>query len=430
MFQSLKAYWQSFFGGGTAGERAQPEVRRYEPRQSMPARDESALRETLMVGLRLFHAGHRQEAIPALKHVLASPLRVPSYRLTAAGLLAETHRGLGDFVTAEQFYRLSIDESEAVLPDERRGNEWYEHYRPRAQLGLVTVLRRTLSSDHERFRSLLRIARDEFASYPALDLMAQLNAVEGLYFRQLGDIEGAIERLKEGIEGIRDVDPPYLFLHPEHFEALLVLAYLCSPSATLMASRMARDVLKAERGPWSTAVAAAGLLHLRLRRIDTEQPANGIDKVADQKQIDELLEVLADNARFEGDPLLLTEEVMLCLACNIAGQKQHAAAKCVDRLAELWDDLPQPLVALRAVELGSLAAPMIAVDCFPPTAETLLERGRVALEKLRGQLASYGCEARLQDQWYAILRKQVAPTTSLACWNSEPLQHLRARIWP
>src|SRR4051794_19945360 len=124
--------------------------------RSEPRPDWIRLRETLDEGMRLFHAGDRVLAIPALDAVLRNPVHVPSFRLAAAGLLAETYRGAGEFARAQQYYVLAMGESEAIPRDERPRNEWYAHYRPRVQLGLITALRRGLDDGHERMRQLMR----------------------------------------------------------------------------------------------------------------------------------------------------------------------------------------------------------------------------------------------------------------------------------
>lgn len=419
MFEILQDRWNSMFG------RANAQPSRRAPRgldRAGPSNEEGALLEIFHLGVRCFHEGSRRQAIPLFEQVLAHRLRVPTFRLTSAALLAETYRGLGAFVRAEQFYKLSIGESEAVPRQERSGNEWFEHYRPRAHLGLLMTLRRTLSKDHDQIRSLLSNSRDEFARYPAPDLMAQLNVVEGLYYRQLGDFAGANDRLLAGAEAVRDLVVPYfLFLNPEHIECLLLLSCLCTPSETPRASRIARQELRSERSPWSAAVAAAGMLHLKLRR-------NDMGSISDAEG---LLDRLEKNAAFEADPFLLTEGIMLRIACAVACQRLSTVPRELGELAaSLKADVPPPILVLRAVELGSLAAPLSDAGCLDADAKGLLAEGRSVLERLSSRLESYGCGPKIQQQWKAVMNLHNLDRPFWELWNSDAVWALRARVWP
>ena len=431
MARKITEYFRELFG---SPERVPEQVNGSSRLLELPlSQEERALieaRELLEVGIRFFQGGHQDVALEALRKVLDYPVPFPSLRMTAACLTGEIRRGLGDFRGAEQHYRSCVEESRAIPAHQRTGNQWYEHYRPRAQLGMITVLRRTLCPDHDRIRSLLLDARDEFRELPAPDLMAQLNVAEGLYERQLGRVDSGAQNLLAGIEGAKGIEPPFLFLQPEQFEALLALTCLCSPVTFLRASRIAKRLLAESRDRWSTGAATIALLHLNLRRLGRRDgAANELDDSAEL--IESLLGELKRAAEDQLDPYLLSELSLLNIVWGLlCGEKGRVLPWCNLLLDSTASGLP-PLSVLRGVEVGGLCAGFsrIGVDVHSELG-ALFAGGREAIDSLEDRFESYGCDSDLRSRWRDLLERRKPDPHFMAVWHSKELLALRARALP
>lgn len=395
-------------------------------------------RERLGYAMRLFQVqtGQRQLAVGVLTKLLAEPLRVPSFRLAAACLLGEIFRGQADFARAQQYYELSMQEAEAIPEEQRNENDWYVHYRPRALLGLALTMRRNLHAPEE-IRTLLKEARDRFAALDSADLPAQLMVLEGLLNRQLGDADGAQVLLRDALQGLRRLSPPFLLLWPEHIQALLAQTYLLSNSGRALAAKQARELLNStDSGPWTLAVAASVLLHLRLDlllsdrarpdeiRAELAAPEPGAPKT--------LLQRLHAAAAAEGDPFLLTESAALHAAWYGAAGDLDAVAEHIARLETHSRGAIAPLVVLRAVEASALwqscgleEAPAI------PALHALRLRGRQALDEIAAALPAYQCSADHTRKWRQCLSGGALLTQEESSyWLGEELLALRNCTWP
>jgi hypothetical protein len=390
--------------------------------------EETVVHETLWVGINLFQEGRWPEAVSYFDRVLTVRTRVPSYRLAAACLAAECHRGQGDFSRAEQYYQLAIDESETVT--EKHHNDWYTHYRPRAQFGLITVLRRTLSDEHDRIAGLIAGARELFQTFASRDLPAQVCGVEGLYCRQLGDIPGSVRRIVQGIQSIDGLPPPYLFLSPEHLEALLALTYLCSDGSAVLASDTAARVFTRKCGPWSTAVAAATMLHIHFQQRAEEMAERTGRGRGRNDEVEGWFRTLNRAARQERDPLLLSEDLLLRVVRAVEAGDRGLAEAPLKELGASLDVAPLALVLLRGVEVGVLAPGIFGDDGWPAEVGAILERGIAALNELQGRLVTYRFPRAMADRCRAVLGGAVLPGAPLELWSSEPVRLLRCRAWP
>ena len=424
MLENISNYWKSVIGSPNTTSTSKGS-QRMTRRQMIEL---NKLREILMIGLRFFHAGRRTESIMPCEQVLNYHLQYPTFRMVAACLLGETYRGLGDFVKAEQYYELSVSQSELIPQESRRGNEWYEHYRPRAQFGLITVMRRMLSDEHDEIKQTLKDTKQQYQDYPNADLLAQLNVVEGLYLRQLGEVESSIDSIQTGMDGIIEVAPPYLFLEPEHFEALLLLSYVPLPSYTLQALRLSKNIIKKEEGTWSSAVAYIGLLHLQYRRILSA--SYEITK-KDINEISGWFYKLNENAAFEKDPLLMSEIMILQVIWSVIINDGEGIEELTEELMDyLEEHATTQIWLLRSLEMSSISGLLAENNyCSVDKLEWLLSKGRESLSKLTPQLKSYRCQQKLLDYWSKLLA-DVYTNSSLHEWDSEPLRLLRLRLWP
>jgi hypothetical protein len=390
--------------------------------------------ESLHRGLRLFHDGMRDLAMEPLATVLRSPHGFPAWRLAAAGLLAETYRGNADFRRAEHYYRTGLAEADAIPAAQRSGNEWYLHYRPRCALGLITVLRRLVSPDHETIMSELRDTRDLAQHLAIPDLTCQLSAVEGVYRRQCGDLDGAASLLCEARDRMADLEG-FCYWHPEHVEALLLQVQLLMASGRALVRRGARMLLdNPSVRTWGRAVAAASLLHLQLDRMLERDAllAHFVEAAEDHTRdgAGHLLEMLETNAREEGDPLLESESLILHLAWRWAAGRTDTTAAAAGELLETVRRAPPILAVLRGSEVRVLAS------MFPRAAAhvegaltTLAQRGTQALNDLRAPIASYGYGAGAMATW-ADLLETTARRAPLTGWLDGPLSALRCLAWP
>ncbi|MCK6692203.1 MAG: hypothetical protein L6Q97_08890 [Thermoanaerobaculia bacterium] len=393
--------------------------------------------EQLRSAMTMFTAGYRQETIPFFESTLNNPAADAAVRTVASCLLGEAFRGTGNFGKAQQYYELAIRESDTI-PEAMQGlNEFVQHYRPRAFCGLLTVYRRTLFDDHERIKSLIREIKSDFNIFPIEDLPAQVSLMEGLYLRQLGDIQGSLSCISEGLESIRNAAKSssyFLFLHPEHFEALLLVSHLCAPGNNFHVRKLSREIMQANRGPWSLAFAAAAQLHLHLRQAADGEFSNfsANEFGQENEKVSELIAKLQKNARFEKDPLLLTECAMLSLIWYLLMEDFVPARRELNTLKKILPDCAQPMVLLRAVEIGALRRELELSGLIPdPGVEDILSLGRNALTELAKPLESYGCSDVLLQNWKTLLGGEPAGAGFLLeRWASEELIALRCRVWP
>lgn len=395
------------------------------------------VQEQLRVAMSFFTNGYREEAMPFCEQILKNQAADASKRVVAHCLLGEIFRGKGDFGRAQQQYELAIRESDSIPESRQALDEFVRHYRPRAFCGLLTVYRRTLFDDHEKIRKLLTEIKSDFSLFAIEDLPAQVNLMEGLYLRQLGDVEVSIACISEGLESVRNASTPYfLFLHPEHFEALLLISHLCLPGNNVHVRKLSREILKATRGPWSLAFAAAAQLHLHFR-----QAANGEfthfgsnEFGQEREKAVELMTVFQKNARFENDPLLLTECSMLSLVWHLLVEDFSQARRELVRLKNWLADGSPPLVLLRAVELGSLRHELEIAGLQSDSAiEFMLELGRGAFAELSKPLRSYGCADESCRFWKSLLAAEPPRRPNgfiLEIWASNEITELRNRVWP
>jgi hypothetical protein len=393
----------------------------------------SRVRETLERGMRLFHDGMRDLAMEPLATVLRNPQGFPSWRLAAAGLLAEAYRGRGDFLRAEHYYRIGLAEAGAIDAAERPVNEWYLHYRPRCALGLITALRRLISSDHRTISAELRATRDLAHHVSIPDLPWQLGAVDGVYRRQCGDLDGSVNLLREALDGMTGLEG-FCYWYPEHVEALLVQVRLLQVSSRAVVRRDARSLLdSATAGPWSKAVAAACHLHLQLDRMVTRRAtaAQFIDALRDRTRgAGHLLDVLATNARDEGDPLLESESLILHLAWHLACGRTDTIAKLASELVEILTRAPSILSILRGCEARVLVGLFSGADTrIAPAIAELLHRGSRLLPTLRVSIASYGYSTDMVTAWTELLDVTARPA-QVTGWLDGPLVALRCLAWP
>lgn len=393
--------------------------------------------EQLRSAITMFTAGYREDTIPFFESVLNNPAADAAARTVASCLLGETFRGTGNFGKAQQYYELAIRESDTI-PEAMQGlNEFVRHYRPRAFCGLLTVYRRTLFDDHEKIKSLIREIKSNFNLFPIEDLPAQASLMDGLYLRQLGDVPGSLACIAEGLEGIRvaaQSRPYFLFLHPEHFEALLLVSHLCAPGNNFHIRKLSREILKANRGPWSLAFAAAAQLHLHLRRAADGEFSNFSANEFGQESdtVSELIAQMQKNARFENDPLLLTECAMLSLIWYMMTEDFGQARRELNTLKKILPACAQPTILLRAVETGALRRELeLAGLLSDPGVDDILGLGQNALAELAQPLVSYGCSDFLIQNWEATLgAAQAGAGFLLERWASEELTELRCRVWP
>lgn len=389
---------------------------------------------TLHRGMRLFHDSMRELAIEPLAMVLRNPQGIPSWRLAAAGLLAETYRGQGNFLRAEHYYRVALAEAEAIPGAERPHNEWYLHYRPRCALGLITVLRRLLSSDHRTIAAQLRATRDLAGHVAIPDLSGQLSAVEGVYRRQCGDLDGAASLLRDACQSLADRDD-CCYWDPEHVEAMLLQVQLLICSGRALVGRAARKLLEDPTvRAWSKAVAAACYLHLRLERMleCDSTPAQFAQAAEDHTEsgIGHLLAVLAHNAQEDGDPLLVSEAQILGLAWQLPAGRCDAVDRFAASLAEIVEHTPPILGVLRGCELRVLLSLLPGVAAGVEARFTrVLQHASESLRFLHASIVSYGHGADQVADWAKLL-ETTGPADHIVSWLDGPVLALRCLAWP
>lgn len=441
MLEGLKKFWHKNFGiRGNDSNPPPPSYgmsssNNYSSTMLRNGNDFNRLYQLLRIAMDFFTSGQRVEALPFIEQILSSPVIEPVARLTAACLAAETYRGLGKFDKAEHYYELSIAESEKLRPDQQTNNEFVQHYRPRAHLGLLTVYRRILHEDHSKIQELLKQVQHDFTRFNVPDLQGQVCLVEGLYLRQIGEIENAVDKINEGYEAIKDMAPPFLFLYPEHFEALQVLTHLCQSDGRIYASRLANKLYKGGRSSWSVAVAAISLLHLHFRRaadgqfsdFSASEFGDAHEKVAD------FMSRLSKNAKFEKDPFLISEwNMMECIWKMLTEEDHQNVIKEVDEVLGVLKDASEPLILLRAVEFGALRKELALCGALEHVkASGIFETGLQLLDSLKPALSAYGCDASFFQQvtQYLTGNKPSNPYI-LEEWSTETLQILRSRVWP
>jgi hypothetical protein len=386
-----------------------------------------------MHGMRLFHDGLRDAAMAPLATVLRHPHGTPSLRLAAAGLLAETYRGRADFLHAEHYYRTALAEADAIPAHERPVNEWYLHYRPRCALGLITVLRRLISSDHRTITTELRVTRDLAGHLAIADLAWQLSAVDGVYRRQCGDLDGAASLLGQAHHGMTDLRG-FCFWYPEHVAALRLQVQLLTPSGHALVRRGARALLDDPSvRPWSRAVAAACYLHLQLDRM-LERGASMAERIAAAADLSpdgagHLLETLEIGARDERDPLIDSEWLILRLAWHQATGQTGSVGETARELLEIAAGGPPILGVLRACEARVIVAQRSPAIREDDAVTALAQHGSQALRELRAPIASYGYDADTVAAWACILDTP-GPWPGVTGWLGGPLSPLRRLAWP
>jgi hypothetical protein len=392
------------------------------------------VRETLHHGMRLFHDGMRDFAMEPLATVLRNREGHPAWRLAAAGLLAESYRGKADFLSAEHYYRIGLAEADAIPPAERAVNEWYLHYRPRCALGVITTLRRLVSPDHTTIISELRATRELARHLPIADLSSQLNAVEGVYRRQCGDLDGAAGLLRDAYDGLVDLES-FCHLYPEHVAALLLQVQLLTLSGRALVRRGARTLLdNPSTRSWSKAVAAACHLHLQFDRM-VGRDATGAEFVEATQDhtadgAGKLLDILETSAHEEGDPLLGSEWLILRLAWYRAAGLTDTVSDTANKLLETMTRTPPILGVLRACETQLLVSQFpSATTRVDPAVSALVQRGSQALNDLRASIASYGYGADTVAAW-AHLLETTDPSARITGWLDGPLASLRCLAWP
>jgi len=393
----------------------------------------SRAHEALMHGMRLFHDGLRDAAMAPLVAVLRNPHSTPSFRLAAAGLLAETYRGRADFLRAEHYYRTALAEADAIPLHERPGNEWYLHYRPRCALGLITVLRRLISSDHRTITAELRVTRDLARHLDIEDLAWQLSAVDGVYRRQCGDLDGAASLLDDARQGLADLHG-FCFWYPEHVAALLLQVQLLTASGRALVRRGARALLDDPSvRSWSRAVAAACHLHMQLDRM-ISRGATAADRAAAAADgspdgAGHLLEVLETSARGERDPLLDSEWLIVRLAWRLAAGQAGAVAETARELLEIATRVPPILGVLRACEVSVIVAQFSPAAREDAAVMALAQHASLALRELDASIASYGYDANTVAAWARILDTP-GPWPGITGWLDSPISLLRRLAWP
>ncbi len=371
-----------------------------------------------------------------------APDHGPLARLIAYCLRGEMRRGAEDFEAAERDYRAAIREGKALEAAGGTESEWYCAYRPRAQLGLITALRRQLWPDVPEMTELIAEAREEFIplrdhpDWPVEDLDAQVDAVEGVLFRQLGTGEAAAERLTEAAAGIRRVSVPwFLFWHPEHVEAHRVLACVTTPGMGGQGRHFAELLLRrTDTDPWSRAAALAALLHAQLDDLTWEgaDPDGVRAALKDRglRGVPRLLERLAEEGAASGDPTLATEGPLLRAAWGAAA---GAGAACLGQLGALAEREVDPnLALLRGVEAAVISERWLGGGARPPVVRELCDRGQDALEFIEERLLQYNYPPEHRDWCRALLEGggRAAGNAYGLGWGEELLVGLRARLWP
>lgn len=455
MFGRISNFFKQKFGAAPESE-VEPDgdqtgaVQRYANQFTPPATKQTAnyrptvmntaqarVYEQLRSAMTMFTAGYREDTIPFFGSILNNLAADTSARIVAACLLGETFRCTGNFDKAQQYYELVIQESDTIPESMQRINEYICHYRPRAYCGLLTVFRRTLFDDHERIKILIQKIKTDFNIFQIEDLPAQVNLLEGLYLRQLGNVQSSIVCIEEGLESVSNAAKSlsyFLFLHPEHFEALLMVSHLCATGSNFHVRKLSKEILQANRGPWSLAFAAAAQLHLHLRRAADGEFSNFSANEFGQESdtVSELIAKLQKNARFENDPLLLTECAMLSLIWYMMTEDFGQARRELNTLKKILPACAQPTILLRAVETGALRRELeLAGLLSDPGVDDILNLGQNALTELAQPLASYGCSDFLIQYWKATLgAAQAGAGFLLERWASEELTELRCRVWP
>ncbi len=392
------------------------------------------LRELLDLASRYVQGqnGDRAKAIPYLQKILDSPQRVSIFYMVAACLLGEIYRGQGDFLRARQYYELAIEEGDStrISEEERsRPRDYYADYRPRAALGLILTMRRTLGAP-KRIRELTKETRERFASVKE-DLAAQTLVLEGLLERQLGDCDRARDCLEDALGQMEGLKPPFSLLWPEHVKAFLAQTGALIRSKRLPATRAAQEILRAANtGPWCQAMAAATLLHVELDRAleDSMSAAEVLEQLKSPAKDapGRLLQWLEEAADLEGDPYLQSESSVLHAAWLMAAEAPQQAAYYRKRLLDQVRTLSAPLGLLRSIEASII---------FPSDGgEELHELRRLGGERfnqLREVIEQYRLDPDLFDQYAAHLGGNVPALPGRpSAWLTDEIVALRQLVWP
>jgi hypothetical protein len=376
----------------------------------------------------LFHAGERARATEILIELLPSAGRSdPDAAAAISCLIAESLRGFGDFRRAQRYYEEALA-TRRHIPAAGQRTGFFAHYGPRAILGLIMVLRRQLSPDHRRIRSLIGEARSDYSQVGQQDFDAQLDVVEALFERQLFHVDAAVSLLDDAAAVVAATKPPYQFIHPDHIAALLSQACLLRSLDRFRAERLAAELLgKADTGAWSRGMASGVLLTLRLSRRLEEGDSSSLAAVVTD---DDLFLSLSDAAAAESDPFLTTELCIQQLVCASSRRRLHTAANSLRTLHEGLQISPAPLVLLRAIEVAVLTRgtpDRIDDDVL----QQILCQGILALDSISTVLDAYDVDDDAQASWRELLRLSGSnDDTPRTWWQSESLVRLRALAWP
>lgn len=365
--------------------------------------------------------------------LLASPRCGPVCRLVANCMSGELHRGAEDYDEAEDAYADAVRAGKEVDEDARRG-EWYVAYHPRAHLGLITTWRRTLNTNLDEIKELITTTRDKFKNnattgpFRIPDFPAQIDAVEGVFRRQIGDSGTALRCLTQAVNAVRDLRVDwFVFWHPEHFEAHRVLAYLFTPRRQGESRPLAEKLLRPGVDTWSRSAALAAVLHDELDLfLEKSHPKSPLPEKARS-----CLDLLAVEGRESLDPTLFTESLMLRAAWSAAAGN---AAECLANLARIAGEqnLDENLKFLRGVEAAVVQQNWLAEGDPPAPVRELCQRGAGKLDRLKDGLTAYGYPRKHLDWCRDILAAAGAGggRRRPVAWGEEPLAMLRARLWP
>lgn len=366
-----------------------------------------------------------------VNEILKHPIRIPIYRLTATCLRAEIFRSQEKFGMAESEYRAAIEEAEGVEQIEHLDNEWFIHYLPRAHLGLITVLRRMLKSNHEEIQQLIEFAKREFFTFPVEDFEAQVKAVEGVYLRQIGDSESALTLLREAAEQVKKVTVPYYqFWYPEQIEAHRLIVCLTTPGLGGQGQHLASQLLERGEGEeWSKSVALIAQLHFILNNLieANYNPQTIKNSLKSKKEAGGILKKLKEMAPLTKDPTLMSEVDILGAAWNAAAEEFDMCEQFLESLAK--EKFGPSLSLLRGVEAAAIRQSWYKNRHNSNVVKKLCDTGLKALDFLGKRLKSYGYET-LDYDWCSSILSERFPNNSELPWTNEALIKLRARLWP
>jgi hypothetical protein len=355
-------------------------------------------------------------------------------RLCAATIHAELARENEQYEEAETLYSRAIEEGRGDIGGALEA--FALHYHPRAYLGLITVLRRELCPDTDKISNLISGYRRTFLApdaHPRQDSEAQIDAVEGVFLRQLGDSTTALNKLTAAAKAMSKMRLDYFqFWHPDHIDGHRVLVCMTAPALTIQ-GRHDADVLlrRPDIDDWSRAVGLAAKLHFQLD--DALYETSGSKAVrasltAGGSAVLKWLDELARAGNRSGNPTLATESLMLRATWHAASGEHTVVAKCLAELAR--SEVDPNLALLRGIEAAVLVEGWPAVRSEP--AVQLCKVGQRALQYLSERLERYNY-AVSDIEWCRELLGRAANSVGAGGrpkWSPPELVSLRARIWP